>query len=297
MPPHNALVTATYSRRMRLAAADRRKRGRRANQGKRLRPVCGDRVIAEPITREKPTGSSSDILPSRQRAYPARTCAGRSEVLAANVDQACWSWPPPRRRRTGRSSIAICARPNHAGDGAAVDFQQDRPAGRRNVGLCRTRRIPPASATRRCACSAKHRRRYRPAWQCPAGETAIIVGQSGVGKSSIINRLTGRELRTASTVGQDSRNRPPHDGQLRNAAATGRRLGDRLAGRPRLCPGAAFAAVRGGVGFRGDCRCAAGMPIRELPSSRGAGLCRQAGSARRRDQRTPLHKLLQACSS
>jgi translation initiation factor IF-1 len=56
MTEQAALVVATYSRRMRLLLHDGRRVDARI-KGKRLRPVCGDLVEAEPIAASR-TGSS-----------------------------------------------------------------------------------------------------------------------------------------------------------------------------------------------------------------------------------------------
>ena len=51
MPAHHAQVIATYSRRMRLRLDDGNEVDARI-KGKRMRPVCGDRVSTEPIPNE-----------------------------------------------------------------------------------------------------------------------------------------------------------------------------------------------------------------------------------------------------
>ena len=83
MQQQKAIVTATYSRRMRLRLANDEEVNARI-KGKRLRPVCGDRVIAEPIADE------SDWLiieiEARDNALSRPNMRGQTEVLAANIE-------------------------------------------------------------------------------------------------------------------------------------------------------------------------------------------------------------------
>jgi ribosome biogenesis GTPase len=78
-----ALVIATFSQRMRLRLDDDSEVVGRL-KGKKMRPVCGDEVMAEPIENE-PEWLITDILPRRNElSRPDRR--GRAEVLAANID-------------------------------------------------------------------------------------------------------------------------------------------------------------------------------------------------------------------
>ena len=83
MTEADATVIATYSRRMRLRLTDGNEVEARI-KGKRLKPVCGDRVMAEAIDNEADWLIGS-IAPRRNElTRPDRR--GRTEVLAANID-------------------------------------------------------------------------------------------------------------------------------------------------------------------------------------------------------------------
>ena len=76
------LVIATFSRRMALQLADGEQVMARV-KGKRLRPVCGDHVDAEPIVNE-PEWLITDISPRRNELSRPNT-RGKVEILAANL--------------------------------------------------------------------------------------------------------------------------------------------------------------------------------------------------------------------
>ena len=83
MPSIDATVIATYSRRMRLRVADGQEKNARI-KGKKLRPVCGDRVSAEAIP-----GESDWLITSihdRRNALTRPNLRGKVETLAANLD-------------------------------------------------------------------------------------------------------------------------------------------------------------------------------------------------------------------
>ena len=77
-------VIATFSRRMRLRLDDGNEIEARV-KGKRMRPVCGDAVIAEPIPNESDWLITA--IEDRRNALTRPNLRGDVEVLAANVDQ------------------------------------------------------------------------------------------------------------------------------------------------------------------------------------------------------------------
>jgi ribosome biogenesis GTPase len=83
MPQEQTVVIATYSRRMRLRQPDGNEVDARI-KGKRLKPVCGDRVVAEPIDGES-DWLITDIL-DRDNSLDRPNMRGRTEVLAANIE-------------------------------------------------------------------------------------------------------------------------------------------------------------------------------------------------------------------
>ncbi len=189
-----ATVIATYSRRMRLRLSDGTQVDSRI-KGKKLKVVCGDRVIAEPIEDESDWLISEILERDNQLSRP--NMRGAVEVLAANIELllviAATSPEPDwfivdRYLCAAESMRARAAVIFNKIDLAAADASFDEYAA---IGYD----IVRCSAT-----SGENMDQIRPLLQ---QQTAIIVGQSGVGKSSIINALLGTEsLRTADISGK-----------------------------------------------------------------------------------------------
>ena len=189
----SALVIATYSRRMRLRLTSGDEIDARI-KGKRLRPVCGDRVEAEPIPNE------SDWLIirvlDRDNELSRPNLRGKVEVLAANIDKllvmAAGS-PQPEWSIVDRY---LCAAEVIGINAAVVYNKSDLP---------RTQLIDDVLADYErigyptVRCSARNGDNLDQVAELLREGLAIIVGQSGVGKSTLINRLLGDEqLRTAT---------------------------------------------------------------------------------------------------
>lgn len=104
MTAATALVVATYSRRMELQLSNGHRVDARI-KGKRIKPVCGDRVEAEPIP-DEPDWLITAICDRRnQLSRPNQR--GKVEVLAANIDRLL-VMVARHQSPTGRSWIAIC---------------------------------------------------------------------------------------------------------------------------------------------------------------------------------------------
>lgn len=193
MPATHAQVIATYSRRMRLRLDDGQEVEARI-KGKRLRPVCGDRVTAEPIPNE--VDWLITAIDDRTNALTRPNLRGDVEALAANVEL-----------------LVAVAAPSPVPDWFVVD---------RYIAAAEQMEVAAAIVYNKtdlvsddsddAGVLADYQRAGYPVLECSAtdrtglgsleelltGKTAIIVGQSGVGKSSLINVLMGgEEQRTA----------------------------------------------------------------------------------------------------
>ena len=181
---HEALVTATFGRRMSIRLSDNRTVSARV-KGKRLQPVCGDRVCAEPIANE-PDWLITDILP-RGNSLARPDARGRTEILAANLELivvVAADPPAPDWFVVDRylAAAALMGLP------AAVVFNKidlSRAAPAVVEVLSEYSRIGYATLQ----CSAQSGENLDRLQDLMRDRIAIIVGQSGVGKSSIINQL------------------------------------------------------------------------------------------------------------
>ena len=179
-----ALVTATFSQRMRLRLQDGSEVTGRL-KGKTLRPVCGDRVTTQPLENE-PEWLITNILPRKnQLARPNKR--GQIEILAANIDL-----------------VAVVTADVPAADWYIVDRYLVAAELMQVSALVIFNKTDLGSASAAAAseltnfekityktvrCSAKTGQNLTDLEGQICDQTAVIVGQSGVGKSSLINRL------------------------------------------------------------------------------------------------------------
>jgi ribosome biogenesis GTPase len=189
----NALVIATYGRRLGLRLDEGGEITGRI-KGKTIQPVCGDKVEVQPIPNE-PEWLIAKILP-RDNQLTRPNQRGKVEVLAANLGAivvVVADLPVPDWFIVDRY---ICAA-ELIGAATAIVFNKT------DLGEIE---VSSATALAEYAeigyvtlrCSAKRNSNLEPLLDFLASRTAIIVGQSGVGKSSIINKLTtGGERLTA----------------------------------------------------------------------------------------------------
>ncbi|MDH3430386.1 MAG: ribosome small subunit-dependent GTPase A [Gammaproteobacteria bacterium] len=203
MPAKEAIVIATFSRRMRLRLAHNGDVDARI-KGKRLKPVCGDRVVAEPISEESDWLITSVL--ARDNALERPNLRGQIEVLAANVELliavAAFS-PKPDWFIVDRY---LCAAENMGIQAAIVYNKSD--LGTQNEETDAALREYQDLGYPMLQCSAMTGDQLPAVQNLLAGKTSIIVGQSGVGKSSIINNLLGGEQqRTAEVSGKTGEGR------------------------------------------------------------------------------------------
>ena len=195
-----AQIIATYGRQFDLRLDDGRTvRGR--SRGRRLQPVCGDRVRATPLPNE-PEWLIETVEP-RGTALTRPDRSGRTEILAANVDLVAVvaaPMPPPDWFVVDRylcaaelvgSDAAVVFNKTDLGpipesteaalaEYAAIGYPVLRLSARQDAGLAALRDLL-------------------------GGHMAVIVGQSGVGKSSLINALFGDEVLPTGAVSNKRR--------------------------------------------------------------------------------------------
>jgi len=189
------VVVATYSRRMRLQLPNGDQVDARI-KGKNLRPVCGDRVVAEPLEQESDWLITAILDRDNELSRPNQR--GQTEVLAANIDllvALAAASPDPDWFIVDRYLSAA----EDIGSAAAVvynktDLDWDVAAIDAALGEYNAIGYPTLR------CSAVTGDGIDALRLLLAGKAAIIVGQSGVGKSSIINRLTGSELLPTAAI-------------------------------------------------------------------------------------------------
>lgn len=195
MPQDQAKIVATFSRRMRLMLANGSLVEARI-KGKKLKPICGDRVLAEPIDNE--TDWLITKILERDNSLNRPNMRGQIEVLAANVDiliVVAAGSPEPDWFIVDRY---LCAAET-MGVVAAVVYNKidlDLQDTKVDAALHDYARIGYATVR----CSAKSGDGIDAVGAVIDARTAIIVGQSGVGKSSIINDLMGGEQQRTAAV-------------------------------------------------------------------------------------------------
>lgn len=195
---HRATVTATYSRRMRLRLDDGAEVDARI-KGKRLKAVCGDRVEARPLPNES-DWLITGIL-ERKNELTRPDTRGRVEVLAANLDYLLVVAAAEPRPDWFVVDRYLCAAEIMAVD-AGVLFNKTDLVGElpdEELGVYRQIGYDVVS------CSALRAEGLERVGELLEERCSIIVGQSGVGKSSVINGLVGDEVQATSAISDKTR--------------------------------------------------------------------------------------------
>ena len=194
-----AIVVATYSREMDLKLASG-ELVRARIKGKKLRPVCGDRVQAMPIENEPEWLITA--IDERDNELMRPNLRGKVEILAANLDYLCVVAASTPKADWFVIDRYLCAAELMNIDAAVVynkaDIDEDPE--RTDKALKVYQDIGYATLL----CSAKTGLRMTELAQLLANKTSIIVGQSGVGKSSIINNLSDESRQRTSYVSKGS---------------------------------------------------------------------------------------------
>ena len=196
----SATVIATFSRRMRLRLASNEIVEARI-KGKRLRPVCGDLVAAEPIADE--TDWLITGIEERRNALTRPNLRGQVEILASNIDLlvvVAAVAPAPDWFIVDRY---LCAAEIMGVPGLVVFNKTDLlEAG---SDLADPLETYVAIDYQVLHCSAHEQQGIDDLRAALHDRTTIIVGQSGVGKSSLINCLIPDARQKTSEISAKSR--------------------------------------------------------------------------------------------
>ncbi|HEX7719779.1 MAG TPA: ribosome small subunit-dependent GTPase A [Woeseiaceae bacterium] len=194
---HNlkARVVATFGRRLDLCFADCSEATGRV-KGRRLQPVCGDYVLAERLSNE-PEWLITEIVERRNElGRPNRQ--GKVDILAANIDLVVVvtaELPVPDWFIVDRY---LCAAELMRAAGAIVfnktDLGEAAPAILDSMDTYRKAGYPTLH------CSAVSGSGMDDLRALIEERTAVFVGQSGVGKSTLINALFGDDSLTTAPV-------------------------------------------------------------------------------------------------
>jgi len=197
--PQEALVVTTFGRRVdiRLASGDR---VAARVKGRQMRAVCGDRVCAEPIANES-DWLITKIL-SRTNELTRPDSRGRKEVLAANISLlVCVAADPPKPdwyivdRYLGAAELMQV-------DAAVVYNKNDIAAENATTADALAEYANIGYPVLRC--SAHTGQSLDELGALLKDQVAILVGQSGVGKSSLINKLSDDPLLRTGPVSTKS---------------------------------------------------------------------------------------------
>jgi ribosome biogenesis GTPase len=199
MSLESATVIATYSRRMGLLLANGEEVSARI-KGKRIKPVCGDSVMVEPIENE--TDWLIKTINERRNELTRPNMRGQVEVLAANVDTVIVvasvapipDWYIVDRylcaaELMGVNSIVVFNKLDLL-DGHDIEIAELQEY--RDIGL-------PV-----LECSASTGYGVDELRRALAGQCGIVVGQSGVGKSSLINKMVADSQQRTADISSKS---------------------------------------------------------------------------------------------
>jgi len=182
---------------MRVRLADGRDVDARI-KGKRLRPVCGDSVTAEPLDNEQDWLITA--IADRHNELTRPNMRGQVEVLAANLDYLVAVAAAEPRVDWFIIDRYLCAAELMGVDAAVVynkvDLDSDRESTAAELANYEAIGYDVVS------CSAIDGTGLDTVQRLLAGHRAIIVGQSGVGKSSIINGLLGSTRQRTAEISE-----------------------------------------------------------------------------------------------
>ena len=199
MSAASATVTATYRRRVRVQLADGTSADARI-KGRRLRPVCGDGVTVEPLPDDDELLITA--LEPRRNQLSRTDARGNREVLAANLDNlvvVAAAIPRPDWFVVDRY---LCGAELNGIGGIVVYNKSDLDA------LAATREELANYAAigyTTLETSAETGHNVGALQRLIGRGIAIVVGQSGVGKSTLINVLTDCDGQKTASISRKHR--------------------------------------------------------------------------------------------
>jgi len=194
----HATVIATFSRRMRLRLDDGDEVDARI-KGKRIKAVCGDRVDAEPIDNESDWLITN--ITERRNELTRPNMRGQVEVLAANLDYLLVVAAAEPKADWFIVDRYLCAAELMGIDAGVVFNKSDLGTASVLYELDTYFDIGYDVVS----CSALTGEGIDNVRKQLATHQAIVVGQSGVGKSSIINSLLGDDVQKTAAISDKSR--------------------------------------------------------------------------------------------
>ena len=168
-------------------------------KGKRIKPVCGDRVEAEPIA-DEPDWLITAIC-DRHNQLTRPNLRGQAEILAANIDRLLVVAAPSPAPDWSIVDRYLCAAELIDASAAVVFNKTDL---RRDASVDEVLADYARIGYRTVRCSAKIGENIESVAALLRDGVSIIVGQSGVGKSSLINRLLRDERQRVASVSDKS---------------------------------------------------------------------------------------------
>lgn len=196
-----AQVIAAYGRHLKLRDTEGRVRDARPF-GRRVQAICGDWVRCEDDLAHAEV-HVTEVLPRRTELARA-TLRGEAEAVAANLSLLVAVIAPQPKPDPFIIDRYLCAA-SSAGIRALIVLNKADLATENSSqdALPETLRAFEAAGYRTLECSAQTGRGLEELARHLAGETSVFVGQSGVGKSSLICRLVpGIELVTGELDGE-----------------------------------------------------------------------------------------------
>ena len=230
-------------------------------KGRHLRVVCGDQVE---VRRDGDAGVIEAVLPRASLLY--RSDAFKSKAIAANVTQL---------------AVVVAARPSFSmelvqrcilaaedqGIASLLILNKadlpETPAARERLNLLTRIGYPLVTLSALTDVTP-----LRPALH---GHTTLLIGQSGMGKSTLINAPVSGRRRGDRRVFRGARQRAPYHHPHPPAPAGCRLGGDRLARPAGICP-AAHGCQRPGARFRRVPPISRALPFPRLQARDRAGL-------------------------